>query len=104
MLKGIAAHYVMRTDDRVALMERQRDLIADLVTALTDRGPDDLERPFADDWHAAADDAGQAAGRDRPGRLAHRRQRRRVAPTTLLSEVTYSHPASSRWQRTRGRA
>ena len=57
VLKGIAAHYVMRADDRVALMERQRELMAELVTALLDRGPDALDRPFADDWAAAADDA-----------------------------------------------
>ena len=57
VLKGIAAHYVMRADDRVALMDRQRDLIAELVAALWTRGPDALERPFADDWHAAVDDA-----------------------------------------------
>ncbi|WP_243060996.1 deoxyguanosinetriphosphate triphosphohydrolase [Nocardioides sp. SR21] len=57
VLKGIAAHYVMRADDRVALMERQRELLAELVELLVDRGPDALDRPFADDWHAAADDA-----------------------------------------------
>ncbi|MFC7492610.1 MULTISPECIES: deoxyguanosinetriphosphate triphosphohydrolase [unclassified Nocardioides] len=59
VLKGIAAHYVMRTDDRVALMERQRQLLGELATVLADRGPDALDRPFADDWHAAADDAGR---------------------------------------------
>jgi dGTPase len=57
VLKGIAAHYVMRTDDRVALMHRQRALLAELVEVLVDRGPDALERPFADDWLAAGDDA-----------------------------------------------
>jgi dGTPase len=57
VLKGVAAHYVMRTDDRVALMHRQRDLLAELVEVLLDRGPDGLERPFADDWRAAPDDA-----------------------------------------------
>ena len=56
VLKGVAAHYVMRADDRVALMERQRLLLAELVALLAHRGPDALERPFADDWHAAADD------------------------------------------------
>jgi dGTPase len=56
VLKGIAAHYVMRTDDRVVLMERQRGLIADLVEHLWGKGPDGLERPFADDWAAAPDD------------------------------------------------
>ena len=59
VLKGIAAHYVMRADDRVALMERQRQLIAELVGELYSRGPEALDRPFADDWAAAADDAGR---------------------------------------------
>ncbi len=57
VLKGVAAHYVMRADDRVALMERQRQLLAELVAALAARGPEALDRPFADDWHAAGDDA-----------------------------------------------
>lgn len=57
VLKGIAAHYVMRTDDRLALMARQRELLAELVAVLLDRGPDALDRPFADDWRDAADDA-----------------------------------------------
>jgi dGTPase len=59
LLKGIAAHYVMRADDRVLAMERQREVLAELVAALADRGPEGLDRPFADDWHAAADDAGR---------------------------------------------
>jgi dGTPase len=57
VLKGVAAHYVMRTDDRLALMVRQRELIHELVAALVDRGPDALQRPLADDWRAAPDDA-----------------------------------------------
>jgi dGTPase len=56
VLKGIAAHYVMRADDRVALMERQRQLLAELVAALVGRGPDALDRQYADDWHDAAGD------------------------------------------------
>jgi len=56
VLKGIAAHYVMRADDRVAPMERQRELLTDLVETLCDRGPDALDRPFADDWAEAVDD------------------------------------------------
>lgn len=59
VLKGIAAHYVMRADDRVALMARQRELIAELVEVLTARGADALDRPFADDWLAAGDEAGR---------------------------------------------
>jgi dGTPase len=57
VLKGIAAHYVMQAEDRVALMERQRELLAELFEALWSRGPDALERPFADDWAAADSDA-----------------------------------------------
>jgi dGTPase len=56
VLKGVAAHYVMRADDRVAAMARQRELLAELVAVLAHRGPDALERPFADDWAAAVDD------------------------------------------------
>lgn len=56
-LKGIAAHYVMQTDDRIALMSRQRELLAELVAELVGRGPDALDRQFADDWLVAADDA-----------------------------------------------
>ncbi len=59
VLKGVAAHYVMRADDRVVLMERQRELIAELVELLLARGPEALDRQFADDWTAAADDAGR---------------------------------------------
>ncbi|MBA2738784.1 MAG: deoxyguanosinetriphosphate triphosphohydrolase [Nocardioidaceae bacterium] len=59
VLKGIAAHYVMRTEDRAALLDRQRELLAALVGALCDRAPDVLEPPFAADWVAAADDAGR---------------------------------------------
>ncbi|WP_426245378.1 deoxyguanosinetriphosphate triphosphohydrolase [Nocardioides sp. LHG3406-4] len=57
VLKGIAAHYVMSTDDRVELMARQRELLAELVEAMLAQGPDSLDQPFADDWRAAADDA-----------------------------------------------
>ncbi len=57
VLKGIAAHYVMQADDRVQAMVRQRELMADLVEAVAARGPDALERAFADDWRAATDDA-----------------------------------------------
>ncbi|HVX53658.1 deoxyguanosinetriphosphate triphosphohydrolase [Nocardioides sp.] len=56
VLKGIAAHYVMQADDRVALMARQRELLAELVAVLVDRGSDALDRPYADDWRRAADD------------------------------------------------
>ena len=57
VLKGIAAHYVMQADDRVALMQRQRELLADLVERMWDRGADALDPVFAEDWHEADDDA-----------------------------------------------
>ena len=57
VLKGIAAHYVMQADDRVALMTRQRELVSELVEALLAHAPASLDRAFADDWEAAPDDA-----------------------------------------------
>ncbi|WP_127480589.1 deoxyguanosinetriphosphate triphosphohydrolase [Nocardioides pantholopis] len=59
VLKGIAAHYVMQADDRLAAMDRQRELVMELVAVLAHRGADALQRPYADDWHAASDDAGR---------------------------------------------
>jgi len=57
VLKGIAAHYVMQADDRVALMQRQLQLVAELVEALWARGSDALDPVFVEDWEAATDDA-----------------------------------------------
>jgi dGTPase len=57
VLKGIAAHYVMQADDRVAAMARQRELLAELVEALLKQAPDELDEMFQSDWEAAADDA-----------------------------------------------
>jgi dGTPase len=59
VLKGVAAHYVMQAVDRVEPMERQRELLAELVAALWDRGADGLDRMYAEDWHTAGDDAGR---------------------------------------------
>ena len=57
VLKGVAAHYVMRAVDRVALMERQRTLLEELFAALADRDGDGLDPAFRADFDAAADDA-----------------------------------------------
>lgn len=57
LLKGVAAHYVMRAEDRLAALHRQREVLAELVEELTRRGPDSLDKQFADDWSAAGDDA-----------------------------------------------
>uniref|UniRef100_UPI0026156BFA deoxyguanosinetriphosphate triphosphohydrolase n=1 Tax=uncultured Nocardioides sp. TaxID=198441 RepID=UPI0026156BFA len=59
VLKGVAAHYVMQAEDRLAVMARQRGLLGELVALLAHRGPDALDRAFADDWHGASDDAGR---------------------------------------------
>lgn len=55
VMKSIAAHYVMRADDRRVVQSRQQELLHELADALW-RRPDELERPFADDWEAAGDD------------------------------------------------
>ena len=57
VLKGIAAHYVMRAEDRVSLLDRQRDVMAELVAQLTLRGPQALQPVFRADHGAAPDDA-----------------------------------------------
>ena len=56
VLKGIAAHFVMRRDDRVSLLRDQRDLLTALVAALSDR-PERLEPLFRELFEAATDDA-----------------------------------------------
>jgi dGTPase len=57
VLKGIAAHYVMRADDRVVLLERQRSLVAELVEALRARAPEALRPAFRADFGEAECDA-----------------------------------------------
>ena len=52
----MAAHLVMRADDRLALLERQRQLMSELFEALSRRGPEVLEPQFQADFGAAADD------------------------------------------------
>lgn len=56
-LKGVAAHYVMRADDRVAVLERQRAVVTELVSLLTLRGPSTLMPAFRADFEVAGDDA-----------------------------------------------
>jgi len=58
-LKGVAAHYVMRADDRVAVLHRQREVVTELVSLLTLRGPATLMPVLRADFEAAADDAGR---------------------------------------------
>ena len=58
-LKGVAAHFVMRAGDRVAVLAAQRDLLFELLAAL-DHGPPDLLQPaLRADLESAADDIGR---------------------------------------------
>ena len=56
-LKGVAAHYVMRADDRVSVLERQRELITELVSMLRLHAPGELVPALRADFEAADDDA-----------------------------------------------
>ncbi len=56
-LKGIAAHYVMRAGDRVAILDRQRTVVADLVSRLAQAGPAELQPAFRADFLAAGSEA-----------------------------------------------
>ena len=57
VLKGIAAHYMMRTPVRARVMERQRELLAELFEALLDSDGTELDPTFRDDYAHAPDDA-----------------------------------------------
>jgi dGTPase len=59
LLKGVAAYYVMRADDRLAAMARQRELLSELVAVLLEGAPEVLDPPFAEDWREAPGDAGR---------------------------------------------
>jgi dGTPase len=56
-LKGVAAHYVMRAEDRVTVLQRQREVVKELVALLLDRGPDALMPALRADFVAASSDA-----------------------------------------------
>jgi dGTPase len=56
-LKGVAAHYVMQADDRVAVLDRQREVISELVSLLRLRGPAVLAPAHRADFEAAVSDA-----------------------------------------------
>jgi dGTPase len=52
VLKGVAAHFVMFADERVALLQRQRALVAELVDAYR-RDAGRLDPDLREDWRAA---------------------------------------------------
>ena len=57
VMKGIAAAYVMASEQRQPLYARQRELLAELVELLDASGDRYLEPMFAFDWREAADEA-----------------------------------------------
>ena len=57
VLKSIAAHYVMRSDDRAGPLDRQRELLTALVEVLDKSDGQELEAEFALDFAHADDDA-----------------------------------------------
>jgi dGTPase len=57
VLKGVAAHWVMRAADRVTPMAVQRDVLSELVAALVGGGAERLEPAFRDDHRGAGSDA-----------------------------------------------
>ena len=59
VLKSLAAHYVMRTDQRATVQDRQRELLLALVAVLSAGDGRDLEADFAADLAVAPDDAGR---------------------------------------------
>ena len=59
VLKSVAAHYVMRADDRARHLGSQRDLLQNLVKALVASEGRDLEPDIRADHDAATDDAGR---------------------------------------------
>jgi dGTPase len=56
LLKAVAAHYVMRSQERRAVMGSQREIVEALVAAYLAR-PERLDRDLAPDFAAASDDA-----------------------------------------------
>jgi dGTPase len=59
VLKGLAAVYVMTAQERKPVYARQREVIAELVEALTREAPGVLDPLYARAWRTAGDDAGR---------------------------------------------
>lgn len=57
VLKGIAAHYVMRSPVRLTVMERQRSLLEELFAALAASEGQALDDSLREDYASAPDDA-----------------------------------------------
>jgi dGTPase len=57
VLKGVAARFVMQTDERAAVMADQRAQLHGLVGLVLTRAPESLNPAFRVDWAEAGDDA-----------------------------------------------
>ncbi|GAA3560812.1 deoxyguanosinetriphosphate triphosphohydrolase [Amycolatopsis ultiminotia] len=57
LLKALALRYVMSDRRRLAMQDGQRELITELVAALSRRAPEALDPLYAPAWHTAPDDA-----------------------------------------------
>ena len=57
VLKAVAAHFVMYADERVAIMQRERAIIADLVAMFEERPESRLDPDLRADWTSAGSDA-----------------------------------------------
>jgi dGTPase len=57
LLKAVALRYVMSDPGRLAMQARQRELLAELASALVDGAPGALDPVFAEHWNAAPGDA-----------------------------------------------
>jgi dGTPase len=57
VLKAVAAHFVMHAQERVDVLTRQREVVADLVTGYQEDPVGRLDPDLLGDWKAAGDDA-----------------------------------------------
>ncbi len=57
VLKGIVAAFVMKINSRQPVYAHQREVLTELADKLWSMGASGLDRAFADDWNASADDA-----------------------------------------------
>lgn len=56
VMKGLATTFVMTSDHRQPIYQRQQDILSELVAVLSATGDAHLETMFASDWQAAGND------------------------------------------------
>jgi dGTPase len=57
VLKGIVATFVMSKNTRQPIYTQQRQILTTLADILHERGPEELDAGFGEDWETADDDA-----------------------------------------------